>query len=65
LDWLKGLSPDWEMARDGPFGRIAAGDVFTAWVAHDLLHTRQLVELHWAYTVMKACPYKADYAGEW
>ena len=65
LDWLKGLSPDWEMARDGPFGRITAGDVFTSWVAHDLLHTRQLVELHWAYTIMKASPYTAGYAGEW
>ena len=65
LDWLKGLSPDWEMAREGPFGRIAAGDVFTSWVGHDLLHTRQLVELHWAYMIMKASPYTADYAGTW
>jgi hypothetical protein len=66
LVWLRGLkSPSWEAAYDAPFGRIRAGDIFAAWVAHDLLHTRQLVELHWAYTVMKAAPYQVHYAGPW
>jgi len=36
-----------------------------AWVAHDLLHLRQLVELHYAWTVAKAAPYSLQYAGEW
>ena len=58
-------TPDWEADYDAPFGRIAAGDMFAAWVAHDLLHMRQLVELHWAYTMVKVDPYRVRYAGTW
>jgi hypothetical protein len=66
LAWLRGLSaPDWEAVYQAPWGPIRAGDVFAAWVAHDLLHTRQLVELHWAYTTNQTQPYEVDYAGEW
>lgn len=66
LDWLSGLtSPNWEALYDAPFGRITAGDMFASWVAHDLLHTRQLVELHWAWTTRLVAPYKVDYAGSW
>jgi hypothetical protein len=66
LTWLKGLaSPDWEAVYQAPWGPIRAGDVFAAWVAHDLLHMRQLVELHWAYTTRQLQPYRVDYAGEW
>ncbi len=66
LSWLRGLeSPDWQAGVDAPFGRLTAGDVFAAWVVHDLLHVRQLVRLHWAYTVRSAAPYKVDYAGSW
>ena len=66
LAWLRGLpSPDWEAIYEAPWGPIRAGDVFAAWVAHDLLHIRQLVELHWAYTTHQLQPYEVDYAGEW
>jgi len=66
LAWLRGLaSPNWKTAYDAPFGRITAGDILAAWVAHDLLHLRQLVELHWAYTLAKAAPYRVRYAGPW
>jgi hypothetical protein len=66
LTWLNGLgTPDWQSSVNAPFGLLAAGDMFAAWVAHDLLHLRQLVELHWAYTVRVAEPYKVNYAGEW
>ena len=64
--WLSGLtSPDWEATYAAPFGKIKAGDMFSAWVAHDLLHMRQLVELHWAYTMNLSKPYRLDYAGSW
>jgi hypothetical protein len=64
LAWLRGLtSPNWEAACEAPFGTITAGDMLASWVAHDLLHTRQLVELHWAYVVRLAAPYRVDYAG--
>jgi hypothetical protein len=66
LVWLQGLSsPDWETVYEAPFGPIRAGDVFASWVAHDLLHIRQLVELHWAHTTHRLRPYKVDYAGQW
>ena len=66
LAWLKGLSaPDWEVVYEAPFGQIAAGDMLAAWVAHDLLHTRQLVELQWAHTTWRVEPYRVRYAGVW
>lgn len=66
LDWLRSLAdPDWEARYEAPWGPMRAGDLMAAWVAHDLLHMRQLVELHWAYTVKEVQPYSARYAGEW
>jgi hypothetical protein len=66
LAWLRGLSsPDWEAVYKAPWVPIRAGDVFAAWVAHDLLHIRQLVELHWAYTTRQLQPYRVEYAGQW
>ena len=66
LCWLNRLtSPDWEATYEAPFGKITAGDMFSSWVAHDLLHMRQLVELHWAYLLNLSKPYKPDYAGSW
>ena len=66
LAWLHQLAaPDWEVTYEAPWGPIRAGDLFASWVAHDLLHTRQLVELHWAYTTAQLGPYSWQYAGEW
>ena len=66
LAWLKGLaSPDWKAVYETPWGQMTAGDMFAAWVAHDLLHTRQLVELQWAYTTRRLQPHRVDYAGSW
>ena len=66
LAWLRGLeSPDWQASVASLFGNFSAGDIFAAWVAHDLLHLRQLVELHWAYTLQAAQPYQVNYAGDW
>jgi hypothetical protein len=66
LAWLRGLSePDWQATYKASFGPITAGDMCAAWVAHDLLHLRQLVELHWAHTVRSVKPYGVRYAGEW
>jgi len=66
LAWLKGLeNPQWHASVMVSFGQFSAGDIFAAWVAHDLLHLRQLVELHWAFLLQTAEPYKLNYAGEW
>jgi len=66
LAWLAGLGePDWTLEYPAPWGSIRAGDFMAAWVAHDLLHLRQLVELHYAWTAAQAQPYIIQYAGEW
>ena len=66
IAWLRALSqPDWEAAYEAPWGPIRAGDLLASWVAHDLLHMRQLVELHWAYTTGELASYRPDYAGDW
>ena len=66
LAWLKGLgSQDWDTAVQAPWGPFTAGDMFSAWAAHDLLHMRQLVELQRAWLVHLAGPYSVEYAGPW
>lgn len=66
LEWLRGLGEvDWAQEHQAPFGTIRAGDFLAAWVAHDVLHMRQLVELKWAYLVQEVAPYDVEYAGEW
>ena len=65
LAWLDSLeNPDWDIVYEAPFGEITAGDMFVSWVAHDLLHLRQLVELQRFYLVEQAKPYRLDYAGD-
>jgi hypothetical protein len=66
LSWLHSLdAPDWQAEYQTEFGPITAGDLFASWIAHDLLHMRQLVELHWDYTTKQTKPYRTLYAGTW
>jgi hypothetical protein len=70
LDWLRQLDedsepPDWDATYKTSWGTIRAGDMLAAWVAHDLLHLRQLVELHWAWTNFRLSSYNPRYAGKW
>ncbi len=65
LAWLRSLqAPNWDQARRHPAGfTLRAGDLLAAWVAHDLLHIRQLAATHWAYVAQAAAPYSVEYAG--
>ena len=66
LEWLGSLSsPDWEKVYNAPFGEIKAGDMLAAWVTHDQLHMRQIVEIQRAYVEEKSRPYSLEYAGHW
>jgi hypothetical protein len=66
LAWLGSLSaPDWSREYRAPFGPITAGDLLASWAAHDLLHTRQLLELRRARLVALTAPYRTQYAGDW
>ena len=66
LAWLASLGePDWEAAITSPFGTMRAGELFAAWVAHDMLHLRQLVELLYLHHRENVKPYEVEYGGEW
>ena len=66
LAWLASLTaPDWGREYQAPFGRITAGDLLASWPAHDLLHTRQLVELRHARLLTQVAPHRTQYAGDW
>lgn len=69
IAWLQSLqSPDFNQSRplrSLPGVRIRAGDLLAAWVAHDVLHLRQLVELKYGYLKQQCQPYDVRYAGEW
>jgi hypothetical protein len=66
LAWLKGLSsPDWEATYNHPArGPLTAGDLLASWVAHDLLHIRQLAKLHYQYLSVAFEGRNIDYAGD-
>ena len=66
LAWLAGLTaPDWSREYQASFGPITAGDLAASWAAHDLLHTRQLLELRRARLLALAAPHRTGYAGDW
>jgi hypothetical protein len=64
LEWLHGLSsPDWNKSYSHPsIGELRAGDLLAAWLAHDLLHIRQLAGLHADYTAHLLEPFHIKYA---
>ena len=62
--WLRGLAvANWDVTT--PFGPIKAGDMLSAWVAHDIFHMRQLVKLRHARLLNLTRPYDIQYAGPW
>ncbi len=67
LLWLAEVGePDWTLEYPTPWGTTrSAGDFMAGWIAHDLLHLRQLTELHYAWTMAQSQPYSVEYAGEW
>lgn len=67
LAWLAGLvAPNWEQAHVHPqFGSMRAGELMASWLAHDLLHIRQLMELRFLYLAQQTKPYSVAYAGDY
>ena len=66
LAWLRGLDQaPWANAYQHPkVGAVSCELLLTNWVAHDLLHIRQLTALRYAY--LKAhTTVPLDYAGTW
>jgi hypothetical protein len=67
IEWLSGVrSIDGERAHQHPkLGPLRAGDLLSSWIAHDLLHLRQLTGLHFAWNARELAPYSTAYAGSW
>ena len=67
VEWLQGLETFDERAAYGHpgMGTITAGDLLHSWVAHDLIHIRQMTRLHRGYLAERAAPHRLEYAGEW
>lgn len=66
IAWLNALhTPDWEATISFEWGALSAGDLLASWLAHDLLHLRQLIELRYQLTGRESQPFKLEYAGKW
>ncbi len=67
VDWLRSLGqPDWSIAYQHPqVGAIRAGDILVSWVAHDMLHLRQIAKRMFQMTQRDGGEYTTDYAGDW
>jgi hypothetical protein len=65
--WLRLLEPfNLQAAVEHPkLGRLTAGDLFSSWVAHDLIHIRQCNRLHYEYLTQAVAPHSLGYAGTW
>ena len=57
---------DWHAPLNHPrLHELTAAQVAWAWVAHDLLHIRQLTELRYLLFQRHTTPYGYGYAGDW
>jgi hypothetical protein len=67
VDWLRGLAHvQLDAAYAHPtIGVLTAGDLLASWLAHDLIHIRQLTRLHYEYFQSRAAPCSVAYAGPW
>lgn len=64
IKWLRGLeNPDWDVFSEHPvMGKIRAGDLFSAWVAHDVYHMRQITNWKIVAIETAAEPFTTRYA---
>lgn len=67
LDWLRELAPpDWTLTHEHPvMGPMTAGTIAASWMAHDLLHVRQITKLRYDHLAAQATPHRIAYAGTW
>ncbi|MBW3535080.1 MAG: DinB family protein [Gemmatimonadetes bacterium] len=65
VEWLRGLeAPDLSRSCSHPrLGRLSAGDLLTSWLAHDLIHVRQITRVRYGWLERTAAPWRPDYAG--
>ena len=66
ISWLKSLNnPNWDHEFEHPkLGSLSAAYFLNNWVAHDLLHIRQILKLKFDY-LQSRLNHGLDYAGPW
>ncbi|HQY89413.1 MAG TPA: DinB family protein [Tepidisphaeraceae bacterium] len=67
IRWLRSIEKfDPESTHTHPkFGSMKAGELLTAWVAHDALHLRQIAKRLHELASHHGAPYGSGYAGDW
>ena len=67
VEWLRSLrQTNWQTAHQHPrAGSLKAGDLLSSWLAHDLIHIRQINRLHHEYLTATAGEFSTAYAGNW
>jgi len=67
IKWLKNLqNTNWATSYNHPTaGPVLAEQLLVNWLAHDLLHIRQITAMNYLYLKEKSKPLKLDYAGKW
>lgn len=67
IEWLDSLrDADWHRAYPHPkLGPLPAGDLLTAWAAHDLLHLRQFTKRLYEQVGVAGGSFSHGYAGTW
>jgi hypothetical protein len=68
--WLRSLEgssppPDFSITKHDPRGSMAAGDMLAAWLAHDMLHLRQVAKRLYELAAVRTGGYDPAYAGPW
>jgi hypothetical protein len=66
IEWLRGLEkPDWNLSQTHPAGfEITAEQMLSSWLAHDIMHIRQIITVQFYYLESGRKDY-LQYAGNW
>jgi len=66
IEWLNSLeAPNWKSSYNHKLlGAMSAENILANWLAHDLLHIRQITSLHWKY-LANLSEANLSYAGDW
>ena len=67
VEWMRTLHQvNWNAAHNHPkVGTLRAGDLLCSWLAHDLIHIRQINTLHYEYQANTIPEFSSAYGGNW
>ena len=67
VNWLESLDDaDWSLAYEHPrFGPLTTEMILHNWIAHDMLHIRQILKIQYHFLVAESKGIDFRYAGSW